>query len=49
MGLARSSSKKIARDLQIRQRTVDNQRAAIIHKVGAKSLSALIRLALASQ
>ena len=45
---AGSPSKNIARDLQISQRTVDNHRAAIMHKVGAKSLSALIRVALAA-
>ena len=48
MVLAGSPSKNIARDLQISQRTVDNHRAAIMHKVGAKSLSALIRVALAA-
>ena len=48
MVLAGSPSKNIAHDLQISQRTVDNHRAAIMHKVGAKSLSALIRVALAA-
>ncbi|MFZ1109053.1 MAG: chemotaxis protein CheB [Rhodomicrobium sp.] len=48
MVLAGSPSKNIAHDLQISQRTVDNHRAAIMHKVGAKSLSALIRIALAA-
>ena len=47
--LAGSASKNIAADLQISQRTVDNHRAAIMRKVGAKSLSALIRVALAAQ
>ncbi len=49
MVLAGSPSKNIARDLQISQRTVNNHRAAIMHKVGAKSLSALIRVALAAR
>jgi two-component system CheB/CheR fusion protein len=48
MVLAGSPSKNIAHDLKISQRTVDNHRAAIMHKVGAKSLSALIRIALAA-
>jgi two-component system CheB/CheR fusion protein len=47
--LAGSPSKNIAADLHISQRTVDNHRAAIMRKVGAKSLSALIRVALAAQ
>jgi two-component system CheB/CheR fusion protein len=47
--LAGSASKNIAADLQISQRTVDNHRAAIMRKVGAKSLSALIRVALAAR
>ena len=47
--LAGKPSKIIAADLQISQRTVDNHRAAIMRKVGAKSLSALIRVALAAQ
>jgi len=46
--LAGSPSKNIAWDLQISQRTVDNHRAAITRKTGAKSLSALIRIALAA-
>ncbi|MGO9173165.1 MAG: chemotaxis protein CheB [Rhodomicrobium sp.] len=45
--LAGSPSKNIASDLRISQRTVDNHRAAIMRKTGAKSLSALIRIALA--
>ena len=48
MVLAGSPSKTIAHELLISQRTVDNHRAAIMHKVGAKSLSALIRIALAA-
>jgi FixJ family two-component response regulator len=46
--LAGIASKNIAADLHISQRTVDNHRAAIMRKVGAKSLSALIRVALAA-
>jgi two-component system CheB/CheR fusion protein len=46
--LAGSPSKNIAADLGISQRTVDSHRAAIMRKVGAKSLSALIRFALAA-
>ncbi len=46
--LAGAASKNIAADLHISQRTVDNHRAAIMRKVGAKSLSALIRVALAA-
>jgi two-component system CheB/CheR fusion protein len=49
MVLAGRPSKTIAHDLQISQRTVDNHRAAIMRKVGAKSLSALIRIALAAR
>ncbi len=41
-------SKNIAADLKISQRTVDNHRAAIMRKLGAKSLSAMIRIALAA-
>ncbi len=47
--LAGRPSKNIAADLHISQRTVDNHRAAIMRKVGAKSLSALIRVALAAR
>jgi two-component system CheB/CheR fusion protein len=47
--LAGNPSKNIAADLHISQRTVDNHRAAIMRKVGAKSLSALIRVALAAR
>ena len=46
--LAGNPSKNIAADLQISQRTVDNHRAAIMRKVGAKSLSSLIRIAIAA-
>ncbi|HWJ17792.1 MAG TPA: response regulator, partial [Geobacterales bacterium] len=46
--LAGTSSKNIAADLRISQRTVDNHRAAIMRKLGAKSLSAMIRTALAA-
>ncbi len=46
--LAGSPSKNIAADLRISQRTVDNHRAAIMRKTGAKTLSALIRTALAA-
>jgi two-component system CheB/CheR fusion protein len=46
--LAGTSSKNIAADLHVSQRTVDNHRAAIMRKLGAKSLSAMIRTALAA-
>ena len=46
--LAGTSSKNIAADLRVSQRTVDNHRAAIMRKLGAKSLSAMIRIALAA-
>jgi two-component system CheB/CheR fusion protein len=49
MVLAGRPSKNIAADLHISQRTIDNHSAAIMRKVGAKSLSALIRVALAAQ
>jgi two-component system CheB/CheR fusion protein len=45
--LAGHPSKNIAHDLNISQRTVENHRAAIMAKTGAKSLPALARLALA--
>ena len=46
--LAGPPSKNIAADLRISQRTVDNHRAAIMRKTEAKSLSSLIRIALAA-
>ena len=39
-------SKNIAADLGISRRTVENHRAAIMHKTGSKSLPALARLVL---
>jgi two-component system CheB/CheR fusion protein len=41
-------SKNIAADLAISQRTVENHRAAIMHRLGAKSLPALARMAMAA-
>ena len=41
-------SKNIAQDLNISQRTVENHRAAIMSRTGAKSLPALARLVLAA-
>ncbi len=41
-------SKNIAADLNISQRTVENHRAAIMHKTGSASLPALARLAMAA-
>jgi two-component system CheB/CheR fusion protein len=49
MVLAGHPSKNIAADLCISQRTVENHRASIMEKTGAKSLPALARLALAAQ
>jgi two-component system CheB/CheR fusion protein len=46
--LAGQPSKNIAADLGMSQRTVETHRAAIMRKTGSKSLSELIRLALAS-
>ena len=46
--LAGHPSKNIAADLGISQRTVENHRASIMHKTGARSLPALARLALAA-
>jgi two-component system CheB/CheR fusion protein len=41
-------SKNIAADLSISQRTVENHRAAIMHRMGVKSLPALARMAMAA-
>lgn len=47
--IAGHPSKNIAADLGISQRTVDNHRAAITRKTGARSLPHLIRTALAAE
>ena len=41
--IAGSPSKIIAAELRLNQRTVENHRAAIMAKIGAKSLPELIR------
>ena len=46
--LAGHPSKNIAADLGISQRTVENHRAAVMHKMGAQSLPELARLAQAA-
>lgn len=48
MVLSGHPSKNIAADLGISQRTVENHRASIMHKTGAKSLPELARLAFAA-
>jgi two-component system CheB/CheR fusion protein len=48
MVLAGDPSKNIAADLNLSQRTVESHRASIMKKMGAKSLPALARLALAA-
>jgi two-component system CheB/CheR fusion protein len=48
MVLAGHPNKNIAADLEISQRTVENHRASIMKRMGARSLPALARLALAA-
>ena len=49
MVLAGAPSKNIAADLGISQRTVENHRAVIMRKTGAKSLPELARLAMVAE
>ena len=49
MVLAGNPSKNIAADLGISQRTVENHRAAVMHKMGVKSLPELARHVLAAE
>ena len=46
--LAGQPNKNIAADLGLSQRTIEKHRAAIMKKAGAKTLPALIRLAIAA-
>jgi two-component system CheB/CheR fusion protein len=48
MVLAGHPSKNISADLGISQRTIENHRAAIMKRMGVRSLPALARLALAA-
>jgi DNA-binding NarL/FixJ family response regulator len=49
MVVAGHPSKNIAADLNINQRTVENHRAAIMKKTGAKSIATLVRLAMSAE